>query len=333
MLRMFRKLALISLVFLFYGVSSRFIFAQTVECDNSLTWSDIYITPELPQYCQYVDFTLHAGFSSPDEVGTVVVKVDDKDFNAVATHPSANQVIVQGRIGYDPDFSDTSDLCLAPGSHYISIRVYNAQNTKYCQKIRSFWVPENTCDGVGSWDKIYSTSIPVAYCVPFQFYLQVGDSQGVGKVFAELDGVDIRNVLEITKSGTTAHVQGSVGGSGNCLELGTHRLDMSWTDIKDATSSTCQRSLTFSVVSSSLPNPTPPSPPSPPSPPGNLPKTAIFNKSKNIIALGGFFIFLGLVSASIPPSSLKLKSWYQDVLWKGFNIKVKSRRKKFERKF
>lgn len=343
-----RKILLLFGIFFLALSSSNNLFAAE-DCTGFGGWGAPYVVPNPGNYCQPINFSYIGRYTddstlySETNLPSVQVYFDGgatqftPDISYYLADDGTKSVRVSGTMGVDNDPMAEPNTCLTSGSHNISVVINSFDGTKQCTKLKAFSVAANTCDAVGSWSRIYSSVLPLNYCVPFQFFLTVGDSQGVGQIYAEFDGEDIRNHLVITREGLTAHITGTVGGPGACIPLGEHTLGISWTDSLGVSSTACQRGLAFDVVYNGGNNGE--IEPIDPTPIGTVPKTGIFDDTKGATIFGLGLLFLAIGGVWLSDSMLKynlLTKVTKSIPSKLKNFREKknqSRKSKFEKKF
>lgn len=142
--------------------------------------------------------------------------------------------------------------CSPETSCVTACTICNNKSTvsRYCKP-----APVNTCDG-GSW--VVKPTGDIAYENDITFTAKAKDSDGIKKdsivvkkgtetlpVCAAGESVDC---IKLTESTTETTITGTLSTDDNKLDPGDYTISMNWKDKKDATSSACSLTTTFTVL-------------------------------------------------------------------------------------
>ncbi len=186
-------------------------------------------------YGQLTPFEYVTGDTDGVQNANIIVKVDGRNVSVtkIPATDNAPNITVKGNL-------NGIEGPLSPGNHKLEIswNDIHGKGGVPCYAYADFTVgqaPVNTCDAVGAkWVKQPSSRVEFGKPIPFEYV--TGDTDGVqnANIIVKLDGTSVPvTKIPAVEDVPMITVKGTLNSSGT-LVSGSHKLEISWNDVKGA---------------------------------------------------------------------------------------------------
>ncbi len=186
-------------------------------------------------YGQLTPFEYVTGDTDGVQNANIIVKVDGRNVSVtkIPATDNATNITVKGNL-------NGIEGPLSPGNHKLEIswNDIHGKGGVPCYAYADFTVgqaPVNTCDAVGAkWVKQPSSRVEFGKPIPFEYV--TGDTDGVqnANIIVKLDGTSVPvTKIPAVEDVPMITVKGTLNSSGT-LVSGSHKLEISWNDVKGA---------------------------------------------------------------------------------------------------